>query len=113
MDDNKKFKLFKKKEKYYYYDQDKEDIEEHGSFKVYLIALGVIMIVGTIWNYNYLGGLEGIMTQKMLLIEGYTSYFAAVGSLVLMPVLAVIFLWLAFRKPKKHAIDSDDTDSEE
>ena len=100
----KKFNLFKKKQKYYYYGQDDEDIEEHGSFKIYLIALAAIMIVGTIVNFNYLGGIEGLMTQKMLLVEGYRSYFAAVGSLILMPILAVIFLWLAFRKNKKHSI---------
>lgn len=96
-------KVLKMNGKYYYYDhdKDKEDIEEHGVFKIYLIALGVILIVATIINFNYLGGIEGILTAKMLPIEGTRNYIAAVGSLFLMPILSAIFLWLAFRKNKK------------
>ncbi len=100
-----------KKQQYAYYDQnDDDDTEVKGGFKIYLLILAAIMIIYTIWNFNYLGGIEGIMTSKRLPEEGFRGYFGAVGSLFLMPALAAIFLWLAFRKPKTHQIDDDKTE---
>lgn len=102
-----------KKEQYAYYDQNDDDTEVKWGFKIYLIILAAIMVVYTVWNFNYLGGIEGILTSKMLPEEGFRGYFGAVGSLFLMPALAVIFLWLAFRRPKTHQIDDDKTETTE
>ncbi len=68
--------------------------------KVLLVAAAIALVIGTVLNYMYLGGIEGIMTGQRLLEEGMTSYICAVGSLIAMPVLAVFLLWLAFKKKK-------------
>ena len=83
--------------------KDSSVTEVKGSFKWYLLILAVIFIVSTVVNYNYLGGIEGILTSEMLGYgkESIESYIAALGSMIVMPVLAVVCLVLAFKKKKR------------
>lgn len=89
--------------------KDPSVTEVKGTFKWYLLILAVIFAVSTIVNYNYLGGIEGILTSEMLGYgkESIESYIAALGSMIVMPVLAVVCLVLAFKKKKKHSVDEE------
>ena len=73
-----------------------------GKFKWYLLVIAVLLVAGTVVNFNYLGGVEGIRTAELLVTkqETLTTYVAGVGSLVVLPALAVICLVLAFKKRK-------------
>ncbi len=79
----------------------KEDTSAKLKFKIYMVILAAIMIGATFINYNYLGGMEGILNGTMLEEEGIRSYIAGVGSIVVLPLLAIFFLWLGFKKKKK------------
>ena len=56
----------------------------------------------TVKNYIYLGGIEGILTSEMLGYgkESIESYIAALGSMIVMPMLTVLCLVLAFKKKR-------------
>ncbi len=68
--------------------------------KIFFVAVAIALVIGTVLNYMYLGGIAGILAGKRLLEEGVTSYACAVGSLIIMPAAAVYLLWLSFRKKK-------------
>lgn len=74
--------------------------EVKGKFKGYLVVLAVFFVVATVVEFNYLGGIEGILTSEMLGYgkESFGSYVAAVGSLVVFPALGGICLYLAFKR---------------
>ena len=83
--------------------KDSSVTEVKGTFKWYLLVIAALFIVGTVANYNYLGGIEGIMSAEMLGYgkESLASYIAGLGSLIVMPILAVVCLVLAFKKKKR------------
>lgn len=89
--------------------KDSSVTEVKGTFKWYLLILAVIFAVSTVVNYNYLGGIEGILTSEMLGYgkESIESYIAALGSMIVMPILAVVCLVLAFKKKKKRSSDNE------
>lgn len=74
--------------------------EAKGKFKGYLVLLAILFVVGAIINFEYLGGIEGIMTSERLGYgkESLGSYVAAVGSLVVFPILSGVCLYLAFKR---------------
>lgn len=78
--------------------------EDNGGYKVYtrvfFFALAVLFVGLTVINYNYLGGIEGIIAEEMLTIKKFEEYWTSLGCLVVFPVMAVVCLVMAFKRKK-------------
>ncbi len=79
----------------------KEDTSAKIKFKIYMVVLAIIMFVGTVINYNYIGGIEAILAGQVTGSKEIVSYLIITGSVFAMPFAGVFFLWLAFKKKKK------------
>ncbi len=67
-------------------------------FKVLMVLLAMALLAGSIINYIYIGGSEAITTGNLPGGNDMITYVCTVGSLIAMPLLAIFFLWLGFKK---------------
>ena len=89
--------------------KDPSVTEAKGTFKWYLLVIAVGMIVGTVVNFNYLGGIPGIMELFATMAEKswWENDYVGLLGMVIMPALAGLCLYLAFKKKKRHYVESE------
>ena len=89
--------------------KDSSVTDVKGGFKWYLIVIAAGFIVCTVFNYKYLGGIEGIMAMlsQMLEVAWWKTDFVGLLGMIFLPALAVLCLFLAFKKKKTHSVESE------
>ena len=89
--------------------KDTSVTEVKGGFKWYLIVIAVGFMVGTVANFNYLGGIDGIMAMlsQMFEVAWWKMDFVGLLGMIFLPALAILCLFLAFKKEKKHSVESE------
>ena len=99
---NQKYSHFDNKKK-----QDAPEWDEPAekSHKIYVriisFLVAVIFIAAAVYNFKFLGGIEGILSFEMLEVEGgMIEYVSSVSCLILFPIIAVIGFVKAFKKEK-------------
>ena len=72
------------------------------TFKLYLIAIAALFIAGAAIAFNYLGGIEGLLTSKLLVdgTESLPTYIEIIMFLVVSLFMAIFLLYLALKKRK-------------
>ena len=80
-----------------------------GTFKWYLLVIAAGMIVGTVVNFKYIGGIPGIIEifATMSVRKWYQNDYVGVLGLIILPFLAGLCLYLAFKKEKRHTVESE------
>ena len=89
--------------------KDPSVTEAKGTFKWYLLVIAAGFLVGTVANFNYLGGIDGIMAMlsQMFEVVWWKTDFVGLLGMIFLPVLAILCLFLAFKKEKKHYLESE------
>lgn len=89
--------------------KDPSVTEVKGTFKWYLLVIAAGMLVGTVVNFNYLGGIPGIMELFATMSEKawWENDYVGLLGMVIMPALAGLCLYLAFKKKKRHYVESE------
>ena len=89
--------------------KDPSVTEAKGTFKWYLLVIAAGFLVGTVANFNYLGGIDGIMAMlsQMFEVVWWKTDFVGLLGMIFLPALAVLCLFLAFKKKKTHSVESE------
>ena len=89
--------------------KDPSVTEAKGTFKWYLLVIAAGMLVGTIVNFNYIGGIPGIIELFATMSEKkwWENDYVGLLGLIILPALATICLYLAFKKEKRHYVESE------
>ena len=89
--------------------KDPSVIEAKGTFKWYLLVIAAGFMVGTVANFNYLGGIDGIMAMlsQMFEVVWWKTDFVGLLGMIFLPALAILCLFLAFKKGKRHYVESE------
>ena len=89
--------------------KDPSVTEAKGTFKWYLLVIAAGFLVGTVANFNYLGGIPGIV-ELFATMSGkkwWENDYVGLLGLIILPALAAMCLYLAFKKEKKHSVESE------